>query len=209
MAYCFFRPLRLVLILSALFVTSMTSAQNWAFEMWHEGKVVLEAGDTLKGMMKYDFAQDIIQFTHRDQRVEAFSARKVLFFEIFDKTVNRYRQFFTLPYTQTGSYRAPIFFELLADGKLTLLCRESLEYRTVATSYYGGAYQRLTLVNNYFFLDEKGGIVPFEVDKRDLLDKMGKYEEDVEDYIKANRLKVDEKYDFVRIIQHYNSFFEK
>lgn len=199
-----------IFFLTIFFLTTQfVNGQNWSFEMWHEGKVVLAEGDTLKGLVKYDPTQDILQLTYRDQKVEAFSARKVLFFEIFDSMVRRYRQFFTLPYSQTGSYRAPIFFELLADGKLTLLCRESLEYKTVSAGYYGGTYQRLVLVNHYFFLDEKGTIAPFDGDKRDLLDKMGKHEEQVEDFIKANRLRMDEKYDFVKIVAHYNSFFQK
>jgi hypothetical protein len=197
------------MVLLGMLVISGSVAQPFPSEMWHEGKAVLAEGDTLKGMIKYDFSQDIIQFTHYDQRVEAFSARKILFFEIYDNSVRRYRQFFTLPFTQTGSYRAPIFFELLTDGKLTVLCRESLEYRSVSYGYYGGSYQRLTLVNRYYFLEEKGDIVLFEGDKRDLLDKMGKYAEDVEDYMKANRLHMDEKYDFVKIVAYYNSFFQK
>jgi hypothetical protein len=177
--------------------------------MWHEGKVVTVAGDTLKGLVKYDMMQDIIQFTHTDQKVEAFSARKVLFFEIFDNTVHRYRQFFVLPFTQTGSYRAPIFFELLTDGKMTVLAREKLEYRTISSGFYGGSYQREVLVNYYYLLEENGNIVPFLGDKRDLLDKMGKYDEDVEKYIRANRLKMDDKYDVVKIVNYYNSFFDK
>jgi hypothetical protein len=204
-----FRSLRLLMALFGMLVVTGISAQPWPSEMWHEGKAVLAEGDTLKGLIKYDFSQDIIQFTYRNQRVEAFSARKILFFEIYDNTVHRYRQFFTLPYTQTGSYRAPIFFELLTDGKITMLCRESLEYRSVNYGYYGGSFQRLTLVNRYYFLEEKGDIVLFEGDKRDLLDKMGKYEDAVEDYIKSNRLKMDEKYDFIKIVAHYNSFFIK
>jgi hypothetical protein len=209
MDHCSFRPLRALMVLLGMLVISGSVAQPFPSEMWHEGKAVLAEGDTLKGMIKYDFSQDIIQFTHYDQRVEAFSARKILFFEIYDKSVRRYRQFFTLPFTQTGSYRAPIFFELLTDGKLTVLCRESLEYRSVSYGYYGGSYQRLTLINRYYFLEEKGEIVLFEGDKRDLLDKMGKYAEDVEDYMKANRLHMDEKYDFVKIVAYYNSFFQK
>jgi hypothetical protein len=209
MDHCSFRSLRTLMVLLGMLVISGSVAQPFPSEMWHEGKAVLAEGDTLKGMIKYDFSQDIIQFTHYDQRVEAFSARKILFFEIYDNSVRRYRQFFTLPFTQTGSYRAPIFFELLTDGKLTVLCRESLEYRSVSYGYYGGSYQRLTLVNRYYFLEEKGDIVLFEGDKRDLLDKMGKYAEDVEDYMKANRLHMDEKYDFVKIVAYYNSFFQK
>lgn len=204
-----FRLLQILIVLMGMLITNGLSAQPWPSDMWHEGKAVLAEGDTLTGTIKYDFSQDIIQFTHRDQRVAAYSARKVLFFEIYDNTVHRYRKFFTLPFTQTGSYRAPIFFELLSDGKLTLLCRESFEYRAVNAGYYGGSYQTLTLVNHYYFLDEKGDIVPFEGDKRDLLDKMGKYQDAMEDFIKANRLKMVQKYDFVKIVDHYNAFFKR
>ena len=82
MKYCSFRSLRLYMVLMGMLMITEVTAQPWPSDMWHEGKVVLAEGDTLKGMIKYDFSQDIIQFTYRDQRVEAFSARKVLFFEI-------------------------------------------------------------------------------------------------------------------------------
>ena len=105
-------------------------AQNWPSELWHQGKIVLMSGDTLRGLIKYDLQQDLVQYTLEDKRTEAFSARKIMFFEIFDETIREYRQFFALPYTTMTGYRAPVFFELLANGKLTLLSRESLEYRT-------------------------------------------------------------------------------
>ena len=44
-----------------------------------------------------------------------------MFFEIFDVTIKQYRQFYSLPYSGKGGYKAPVFFELLAEGKLTLL----------------------------------------------------------------------------------------
>jgi hypothetical protein len=34
---------------------------------------------------------------------------------------------------------------------------------------------------------------------------MGKKSEDVEKYIKANRLRFEDKYDFARIVAYYNS----
>jgi len=199
-----------VLLLSFVFavsIVSTTHAQQWPFEMWHEGQMVLVEGDTLKGLVKYDLTQDIVQYTHNDQRIEAYSARKILFFEIFDKSVNKYRQFFALPYSKTGAYRTPIFFELLEEGKLTLLARELLEYRTYYTGLYGGSYQRLVLVYKYFLLDEKGNIEDFTVDRRSLSDKMGKHGDDVEKYIRKNKLRLEEKYDLVKIISYYNSFF--
>jgi hypothetical protein len=182
-------------------------AQDWPFELWHDGKIVLLEGDTLKGLVKYDLQQDLVQYNLPDKKIEVFTARKVLFFEIFDNTVHKYRQFFALPFTTPSNYRAPIFFELLEEGKMTLLAREALEYRTYNSSYYLGSYSRLELVNKYFFMNEDGTITEFNGNRNDLIDLMGKKGEDVEKYIKANRLKYEDKYDFAKIVAYYNSLF--
>jgi hypothetical protein len=188
-----------------LLLATTVNAQPWPSQMWHEGKVVLDTGDTLKGQVKYDLKQDLIQFNVPNQRTDAFSSRKVLFFEIYDKTERRYRQFYALPYTNAAQYRTPIFFELLTEGKLTLLVRESLELRTYSSPYYIGSYSREVMVYHYFFLDNEGNIAEFKGSKADLLAMMGKKSDDVEKYMKTNRLKIDDKYDFARIVAYYNS----
>lgn len=182
-----------------------SAAQEWPSDLWHEGKIVLLEGDTLRGLIKYDLQQDLIQYNLSDKRTEAFSARKILYFEIFDNSVRRYRHFFALPYTTATSYRAPVFFELLEEGKLTLLAREALEYRTYNSPYYIGSYSRQVLVNKYFFLDEDGNISEFTGNKSDLLNLMGKKSDEVDKFIKANKLKYEDKYDFARIVAYYNS----
>jgi len=183
-------------------------AQKFPSELWHDGKIVLlDGADTLVGQVKYDLQQDLIQYTATSQTIEAFSAKKVLFFEIFDATVHKYRSFYALPFTTQSGYRAPVFFELLEEGKLTLLSRESVETRSYSSMYYYGSYTRQVLIYRYFFLDENGLITEFNGNKKDLLDIMGKKAETVEDYIKANRLKMDEKYDFAQIVKYYNSLF--
>jgi hypothetical protein len=70
-----------------------------------------------------------------------------------------------------------------------------------------GSYTRLVLVYKYFFLDEKGNINEFTGNKNDLLDMMKNKSEEVEKYIRTNRLKYDDKYDFARIVAYYNSLF--
>ncbi|HMG94544.1 MAG TPA: hypothetical protein VK589_31010 [Chryseolinea sp.] len=195
----------IALVLFFTLANLKVSAQQWPFELWHEGKIILESGDTLRGLVKYDFAQDLVQYNFDDKRTEAFSARKVLFFEIFDNTVNKYRQIFALPFTNSTGYRAPVFFELLEEGKMTLLSREVLEYRNYTSPYYIGSFTRQVLVNKYFFLDQKGNIAEFTGNKTDLLNLMGKKSDDVEKYIKANKLKYEDKYDFARIVAYYNS----
>src|SRR5215208_118148 len=135
---------RLILLLAT---AGFAHAQPLPFELWHEGKVVLTNGDTLVGLVKYDFQQDLVQYSLPEKKTEVYTARKVLFFEIFDSSVKKYRQFFALPYAAPGGYKSPIFFELLEEGKLTLVSREYVEYKTYTSAYYAGVYSRAVLLN--------------------------------------------------------------
>ena len=190
-----------------LLVAALTASaqREWPSELWHDGKIVLIDGDTLKGMVKYDFQQNVVQYVVNNKQAEIYSARKVLFFEIFDETVHRYRRFFVLPYTNASNYKAPVFFELLEEGKITLLSRELLEYKTYNNSFYGGSYSRLVQTYYYYLLKDDGRIEDFRGNKNDLLDMMGNKGKDVEKYIKANRLDFDDKYDVAKIVAYYNS----
>jgi len=186
---------------------SFSIAQTFPFDLWHDGKVVLEGGDTIQGSIKYDL-QDLLQVRHQN-RMESFSARKVLLFEIFDQGYKRYRTFYSLPYSSNGGYKSPVFFEVLTEGKITVLSREKVEYRTSGYSpfMYGSYYTRKVLVNTYFLLKENGNIEDFSGKRSDWLDMMGKRADEVHDYAKDNRLDFDKKYDLKRIIDYYNSFF--
>jgi hypothetical protein len=196
---------RILTVCITVLLSHLAGAQTWPFEVWHEGRIVLLEGDTLRGLIKYDLHKDLVEFTIQDRKVEAFTARKVVFFEIFDESVKKYRQFYALPFSTAGGYKAPIFFELLEEGKMTLLAREFLENRTYTSPYYTGSYNRVVLSYKYFFLDDEGDIAEFVGNKNDLLDMMGKNGDDVEKYIRSNRLRVDDKYDFAKIIAYYNS----
>lgn len=192
-------------------ISISASAQQFAFELWHEGKLILDSGDTLRGKIKYDLQSDLIQYQTNEQqpKLESYTARKVLFFEIFDGTVKRYRIFYSLPYSTSGQYKAPVFFELMEEGKLTVLCREALEYRTSSSFYYYGSYTRLILVNKYFLLKENGNIEEYRGKKNDWYELMRGKEDEVQKYVRANRLDLDEKYELTQAVNYYNSLFLK
>ena len=198
------------IVVLLLFVCTFSFGQRswqrtWPSELWHEGKLVLVSGDTLKGLLKYDFEQNLVQYIVNNNKAEIFHARKVLFFEIFDQTIHKYRKFFALPYSNTSNYKAPVFFELLEEGKMTLLSRELMEYKTFNNGFYGGSYSRLVQTDSYYLLKADGNIEDFTGNKNDLLSKMGNKDKAVEKYIKSNRLDFDDKYDRARIVAYYNS----
>lgn len=199
------RTLHGVLFIASMHFSVVAGAQSWPFELWHEGKIALVSGDTLRGFVKYDLQQDLVQFSTDDRKADVYTARKVLFFEIFDESVHRYRRFFALPFGNRTGYKAPLFFELLEEGKLTLLTREALEYKTYASPYTIGSASRLVLVYKYYFLDADGNISEFRGNRNDLLDMFGKNAKQIDKYMRANRLKHDDRADLARIVAYYNT----
>jgi hypothetical protein len=197
----------LSLLLIATAVHGQQQTSNFSFEHWHKGYLILEGGDTLKGQIKYNLQADLVQFQDQN-KIDTYTARKIVFLEIFDAVTRDYRRFFSLPYALQSGYKSPVFFELLCEGKMTLLSREALEYRTFSSFYYYGSYTRLVLVYKYFLLDENGEIKEFIGKKNDWLYAMGNKGDEVQKYAKSNKLDFDEKQDLTKIVEYYNSLFD-
>ena len=165
--------------------------------------------DTLRGLIKYDMDTDIVQVVEQEDRVNTFSSKKVLYFEIYDESVKNYRQFYSLPYQVRLNYKTQSLFEVLYEGPLTLLVKEKIV--TVSDPYSqayfsGPAFSREKLAYTYFFIDQKGKMSEYSSGKRsDLLEILRKNPNKVRDYIKDNRLKTDRMRDIVRITAFYNS----
>ena len=172
--------------------------------MWHEGKIVLTSDETLKGEIKYDLIRNIVQ-VDTGKKLYTYSAKSIFHFEIFDKTVESLREFYVLPYGLVTSYKAPVIFEVLVEGNITLLSREYITTKSIQNPYSYGTYQKEVVVYDYFFLDNKGNITRYSMKKRDLHIVLVKKKKQVLEYMKANRLDHDKRNDLVRIIAFYNA----
>jgi len=175
--------------------------------MWHDGWMVTSEQDTLKGTIKYDMAADAVQ-VQSEGVLKTYSSRKMLFFEIFDQSVDNYRQFYSLAYEVNYDYKVPILFEVLYEGPLTLLVREAIVEETVPQMQafaMGGYNTRQRLAYTYYFLDRKGNITLFNGKKGELTALMGNKIGSVREFIKDNKLKTDRMRDLVRITAFYNS----
>jgi hypothetical protein len=197
------------LLCCALFFSGVAVfAQQWSFEYWHDGKAVLESGDTLKGRIKYEIDKDLIQVDVKGS-MQSLTSRKVVYYEIFDAVSGRYRQFYSIPFSLSGGYKTPTFFELLSEGKLTLVAREALENRSYNTGYYGyGTINRLVLVDKYFVLNEQGDINPFSGKKNELLELMKNREDEIKRFIRTSNVNLERKSDVVRTFAYYNALFK-
>lgn len=196
-----------LLLVLLLAVSITTPAQKSPFDTWHEGKIVLTSADTLTGLVRYDLRQDLVHFTDRRNNA-VYTAQKVLFFEIFDVSLTGYRTFFALPYSTATGYRTPVFFELLEDGKLTLLSREYFEERRYHSPHMMGSYSVQVVVDRFYFFTERGEVEEFSGNRNDLFRRMGSRSSDVEEFVRQNRLRLDEKPDLRRAVAFYNSLFD-
>lgn len=200
--------IKIIFFVVLFFSTTVVRAQEFPSELWHQGMLVLVDEDTLSGKIKYNIEQDLVQI-ESGKKIYTFSGKKVFYFQIFDETVDAYREFYTLPYALVNQYEAPVFFEVLVEGKLTLLCREAIVSKTVNDNTISPytpslSYSRNVLEYTYYFLDHKGNITIYSMKKRDLLSKLSNRAEKVEEYMKVNHLKADKRYDLSRIISFYN-----
>lgn len=200
-------------LLIFLFLNHRLSAQQFPSELWYDGKLVLLEGDTIDGRIKYDFEMDLVQ-SIVDNTMQTFSARKILFFQVYDNVSGTYRRFFSLPYKIEPTYKAPILFEALYEGKLSLLCRETIVTESAPSySYYGYRQPiyatRTRLDFNFYFLDEKGDIEKYMMRKADLLRIMRDKAPQIKQYMKKHNLRHDNRNDLFRVVSYYNALLGK
>jgi len=192
----------LVIVFS--FFLQLGFSQEFPSEMWHEGKLVLVSEETISGKLKYDQVKGIVQ-ADIDGKILTYSAKSIFHFEIYDITSESYREFYVLPYGLVTSYKAPVIFEVLVEGNLTLLCREYILTKNIQSPYSIGSYAKEVLTYDYFFLDRTGNITKYTLKKKDLYSAISKRQNQVIEYMKANRLHHDRRNDLVRVIAFYNA----
>jgi len=190
---------------------ALSAKAQFPSEIWHDGEIVLTDGDTLEGLVKYNLETDIIQFSKDKKTIKTYTARKIVHFEIFDQTSDRYRNFYVLPYNLNGNYKAPIIFELIYEGsKMSMLSREAVEYEVTNYPYsVAGTYSRMVLVYTNYFLTADGNIVKFSGKKKDLIHgPMSKRSTEIKKFIKTNNIRLDRRSDLVKVVAYYNSLFQ-
>jgi hypothetical protein len=200
----------LIILFLTFFGLSSQGQNQFPSQIWHQGMVVLMEGDSIRGRVKYDLDNNIVQLTD-NQTVDTFSALQVRMFEIFDEIYGDFRYFYSIPFVMGNeTYERPIFFEVLFEGRLTLLAREYIVSDSPAMmnpwmmrGAFWWPYQRLAF--NFFFLDVRNGrVTPYNQKRRNLLNLTKPHENEVRSFIKQNNLKTDRRTDLVKIISYYN-----
>lgn len=197
-----------------LFFSLSVQAQVFPSEVWHQGTVVLISDDTLKGLIKYDIENDALQIKIEEDRIKAFSAHKLFYFEIYDTGIKSYRSFYSLPLEVSRDFAVPMLFEVLYEGRLTLLCREKIVQDNNASQSNSALTAvmpndtRMMLDFDFYFLEKDGTINLYNPKRRLLLSIMDRKYNEVKKYMRRNKLRHDQISDLVRITAYYNALGE-
>ncbi|MDF2158108.1 hypothetical protein [Algoriphagus sp. CAU 1675] len=191
-------------------------AQNqFPSQIWHKGTIFGTEGQTYSGLVKYDLDNNLVQL--QTDRISTFTASNVTSFEILDETYGGIRKFYSLPYSLNGDYETPIFFEILTQGDdIALLCREYIAtdsrnmgpYNSMMGMGMNPFWGPQTMVgyrlafNYYFFKNNQ--IQRYSLKKKDLFNLLSGHEEEINLFMRKNRLEHDKRGDLLRITAYYN-----
>lgn len=189
---------------------------------WGEGSILLNDGTELKGLIKYNDRAGILSF-ESGATSRSFTSRRVSGFEFYDEREKKQRIFYSIIYEDAETNaKSPLFFELIKDLKtfavITKTDRVKIEakssgggpsanggYVGVSTTYSASQLQTI------YFMDSQGNIVPYMKATKKKLDtnrpkpmysKLEKYADD-------NKLDFDEKEDFFKILDYYETLINE
>ena len=213
---------RLSVMWVMLVLATSVVAQNFPSEQWHQGEVRLTDNALRQGQIKYDLGRDIVQ-VQVNGRIETYSAKQVVSFNFYQSSIEIKRFFYVLPFLNDSGYKRPKFFEVVVEGKATLLARE---YITRVTVNNGSRlnnrfarnrrfndpflnnpnnFTRTMLAHRMYIVDQRGLITELTGRKRDMLYVLKGNDDELKEYIKRERLKLDQLRDVARLVDHYNT----
>jgi hypothetical protein len=197
-------------------VNVLAQGQQFPSQIWHKGTIFLSDGTSFSGQLKYDMDNNLIQL--QAEAVTTFTASNVESFEIYDETYGGIRKFYSLPYSLNGDYETPIFFEVLTQGEnIALLCREYIATDTRGMNNWGAMgmgigmnpfwgpanFTGYRLAFNYYFL-KNGRLEKYSLKKKDLFSMLPGHDDEIDLYMRKNRLEHDKRGDLLRITAYYN-----
>lgn len=174
------------------------------YGLWCNGRLTLEDGEVIEGEINYDLKFEVVQI--RDNGItRAFTAQSVLQFTLFDPIKFRQRDFIAIEHQLTSGYERKAFFEVLANGQITVLRKSKYIRRPRITEDYRAPhiYMNAVCKHSYFAVKSKE-LVEIKNFEEQVLPWMARFEQEINHYIEESRLKLKEAHEQVRVVNLYN-----
>ena len=142
---------------------------------WFEGKILLDDGKELKGVVQYNDQTGVLSFQDgTDKRV--FTARSVVRFDFFDERYQKNRFYYALKYEDAqANIKRPLFFEFVKEyAEFAILLKADpveIEQKNRGVSktndpafpvdQWGGVVTVLKQDETIYIMDANGEIIPY------------------------------------------------
>jgi hypothetical protein len=200
---------RLYITLISLFLAPVLLYANNNQDYWFRGTVHLRSGESVGTMLQYDQQKDYV-LVMQESGIKVYNASQIDSYEVFDPVSRSYRTFYPLPFPEKrrNGYQ---FFELLQDGELLLLCRETERWqdRFMPNHFPGSMVPQpiahMIKVDEFYVFDKEGQIHWVNGSKKKLLALMANQAGKIEAFIESKNLNLNNKAHLRAIFHYYNT----
>jgi hypothetical protein len=203
----------------------LVKGQDLDVQEWRQGKVILTNGDTLSGAVVYHLKGEMLQVKQADGTTKTYSPVNVAGFTVFNEQKSRFQTFRSYLWSRRAdysNYKTPAFFEVVAEGKYTLIKREALAVRNqdpvpqyaAAGRYYepypvdnarcNGLNSQVVAVKQFYVLTPEQEIVALRNPRKDLPDLFRDKAGLMDQFMKTRNLSYRNSTDLIPMIRHFN-----
>lgn len=172
---------------------------------WIKGSVMMTNGKHYAGVdLKYDQVADELLFKNAKGEMLNFVDPVKEFKLIIADEPDARILFFRNGYKPAADATAKTFYQIMSDGETPLVKR--LTKKVMEIKPYGSA----TIIKTFeevqtYFVIKSGLPVKVRKDKKALLAVLGDYNNELEEFIKTNKLNLKSDADFIMLMTYYNS----
>ncbi|WKN45133.1 hypothetical protein [Tunicatimonas pelagia] len=174
------------------------------YGVWCFGKITLDNNVILEGKISYDLKFEAIK-VKTDDLVRTYTAENITNFEIFDPIKYRHRKYVAVDHVMKEGYKRKTFFEVLSDGKISILRKSKYVRRPRVTEDYRAPHVYLNAVCRHTYYVYQGDkFVEIEDFVSQVMPMMTSHQEEVTSYVKQCKLKLKAIHEQMRVIHLYN-----
>ncbi|MCU0369894.1 MAG: hypothetical protein MUC31_00625 [Bacteroidales bacterium] len=166
---------------------------------WAPGRVLLSDGSVMENIrLRYDIYHQQIQFI-KEKDTLAFSKPEEVKYFIFDGRNFIYSEF------QKEDVTAKGYFEILTEGECKLFLHRSIKYHADPESDPNLKEEVYIRESEYFISRNDDVARPVRACRKGVLCVFKDKEEQVDEFMKVNNLKMKTCDEFIQVVQYYNS----
>ncbi|MEO0333979.1 MAG: hypothetical protein AAF223_20280 [Bacteroidota bacterium] len=192
------------LLFLSITVQLVKAANLPQYGVWCTGKVTLDNDVVLEGKISYDLKFEALQVKTGDL-VRTYTAENIVDFEIFDPIKYRHRKYVAVDHSMKEGYKRKTFFEVLSDGKITVLRKSKYVRRPRVTEEFRAPHIYLNAVCRHtYYVYHQEKFTEIEDFQTQVMPLMTSYQQEVNNYVQKCRLKLKEIHEQMRVINLYN-----